>query len=211
MIGEAAPVASRLELLTSRAAALSACGELGAARETLVDALALMRSDAGAQPVGLISGRAAVEHLLGEHAVAHDRLLGALGEQPSAVTEQAAALYVELAADALFASDFETMQEWTEKALGACPRSFEFDERDRCSGDGVHAAALLRPAPACGKDPARRMSEVGLAAPQHLNEQEPQRAYPFESEAPLRLGNLNSVVSVAANMMSPASAILPLK
>ena len=67
----------------------------------------------------LIAACAACENLLGRHDAAHARLrhaLEALEDQDGAA---AAALHAELAADALFHSDFDAMREWAARAADA--------------------------------------------------------------------------------------------
>ncbi len=104
----------RLALLVPLAGALAATGRLERALGALVSALALV--DLPDLRVRLIAACAACENLLGRHDAAHARLLDALeslGDQDSAA---AAALHAELAADALYDSDFEAMREWAGRA-----------------------------------------------------------------------------------------------
>ena len=65
--------------------------------------------------VRLIAACAACENLLGRHDAAHRRLLRArddLTDGGRARSAAAGALYIELAADALYDSDFAAMREW---------------------------------------------------------------------------------------------------
>ena len=101
-------------------AALAATGRLERALEALVAALALV--DLPDLRVRLIAACAACENLLGRHEAAHARLrhaLEALEDQDGAA---AAALHAELAADALFHSDFGAMREWAAHAAEAARR-----------------------------------------------------------------------------------------
>ncbi len=110
----------RLTLLVPLSAALAATGRLERALEALVAALALV--DLPDLRVRLIAACAACENLLGRHEAAHARLrhaLEALEDQDGAA---AAALHAELAADALFHSDFGAMREWAARAAEAARR-----------------------------------------------------------------------------------------
>ena len=103
----------RLELLIGLAQALAATGRLERALEALNDALALVGPELGPVRARLVAGCAMCENLLGRHAAAHARLLGALAElEGDAATD----LQVELAADALYDSDFDAVAEWARKA-----------------------------------------------------------------------------------------------
>jgi DNA-binding NarL/FixJ family response regulator len=105
----------RLGLLVPLAAALAATGRLERALDTLDEALALV--ELADLRVRLIAACAACENLLGRHDAAHARLraaLDALADQESAA---AAALHAELAADALYDSDFEAMRGWAVRAV----------------------------------------------------------------------------------------------
>jgi DNA-binding NarL/FixJ family response regulator len=68
--------------------------------------------------VGLIAACAGAENLLGRHDAAHARLLRALADLDGDSAIDAAALQVELAADAIFDSDFVAMLDWAEQARG---------------------------------------------------------------------------------------------
>lgn len=109
----------RLELLIAAAAALVAAGRLEQGLDALHDALALVAPSAGAMRVRLIGACAGCENLLGRHDAAHARLLRALAELDGHSTIDAATLRVELAADAIFDSDFVAMLDWAEQARSA--------------------------------------------------------------------------------------------
>jgi DNA-binding CsgD family transcriptional regulator len=107
--------ARRLGLLAPLAGALAATGRLERALETLVAALELV--DLPDLRVRLIAACAACENLLGRHDAAHARLLAALDALGDRDASAVAALHAELAADALYDSDFEAMRDWASKAL----------------------------------------------------------------------------------------------
>ena len=83
--------------------------------DTLVDALAL--AEIADRRVRLIAACAACENLLGRHDAAHARLLAALDALEDQHGAAAAALHAELAADALYDSDFEAMRSWAARAV----------------------------------------------------------------------------------------------
>ena len=96
------------------AGALAATGRLERALDTLNDALALV--ELADLRVRLIAACAACENLLGRHDAAHARLLAALDALDDRDGAAAAALYAELASDALYDGDFEGMREWAARA-----------------------------------------------------------------------------------------------
>jgi DNA-binding CsgD family transcriptional regulator len=106
--------ARRLALLVPLAGALAATGRLERALDALVAALALV--ELPDLRVRLIAACAACENLLGRHAAAHARLLDALAALEDPRSAAAAALHAELAADALYDSDFEAMHRWASRA-----------------------------------------------------------------------------------------------
>jgi DNA-binding NarL/FixJ family response regulator len=112
--------ARRLALLVPLAAALAATGRLERALETLVEALALV--ELPDLRVRLIAACAACENLLGHHDAAHARLLHALEALADQDGAAAAALHAELAADALYDSDFEAMRQWAARAAETARR-----------------------------------------------------------------------------------------
>ena len=110
----------RLGLLVPLAGALAATGRLERALEALVEALALV--ELPDLRVRLIAACAACENLLGRHDAAHARLLDALEALDDQDGAAAAALHAELAADALYDSDFEAMRQWATRAAETARR-----------------------------------------------------------------------------------------
>ena len=106
----------RLELLVGLAQALAATGRLEEALAALGDGLALVGPELAPVRARLVAGCAMCENLLGRHAAAHARLLGALDEIGEEGSFAAADLEVELAADALYDSDFAGAVEWAQRA-----------------------------------------------------------------------------------------------
>jgi DNA-binding NarL/FixJ family response regulator len=105
---------SRLELLVGLAQALAATGRLEDALRALDDGLRLVGPELAPVRARLVAGCAMCENLLGRHAAAHARLLGALAEIGDSYAT--GDLEVELAADALYDSDFPNTVAWARRA-----------------------------------------------------------------------------------------------
>jgi DNA-binding NarL/FixJ family response regulator len=110
-------VPQRLELLVGVAQALAATGRLEAALAALDEGLALVGPELAPVRARLVAGCAMCENLLGRHGAAHARLLGALSSLGEEGSWAAADLEVELAADALYDSDFAGVRTWSSRAL----------------------------------------------------------------------------------------------
>ena len=105
---------ARLELHVGLAQALAATGRLEDALESLDAGLALVGPELAPVRARLIAGCAMCENLLGRHAAAHARLLGALEEIGDSYAT--GDLEVELAADALYDTDFAGAVTWARRA-----------------------------------------------------------------------------------------------
>jgi ATP/maltotriose-dependent transcriptional regulator MalT len=112
----------RLELLVPLATCLASIGRLEQALGTLLDVLPLLPPSLVELRVRLVAACATFENLLGRHHAAHDRLLGALEHLPDERSAAGGALQVELAADALFDTDFGAMADWAETARATARR-----------------------------------------------------------------------------------------
>ena len=120
--------------------------------DTLDEALALV--ELADLRVRLIAACAACENLLGRHDAAHARLLAALDALDDPKGSAAAALHAELAADALYESDFGAMRSWAARARrhgtrtgGPAsrrwpPRMLCFAEYNLGNGDAANAARV---------------------------------------------------------------------
>jgi DNA-binding NarL/FixJ family response regulator len=112
----------RLGVLIPLAGTLASTGRLSEALDALQEALAILPAGLADVRVRLIAACAACENLLGRHGGAHARLLAALDELPADSGTARVALHVELAADALYDSDFAAMREWAAAAAEAAGR-----------------------------------------------------------------------------------------
>ncbi|HLM09888.1 MAG TPA: AAA family ATPase [Thermoleophilaceae bacterium] len=101
----------RLELLLAHASALGALGRLEACRNALVEAPELVPPEAGDMHIALTAACATVEHLMGRHQAATERVEAALGRLEDASGAQAVALTIEQSVAAFFVTDFERMNE----------------------------------------------------------------------------------------------------
>ena len=106
----------RLGMLVPLATALAASGRLEEALDTLLQTLEQIPPEHADLRVRLVAACASCENALGRHDAAHARLLHALAEFPDDGSAGGAALQVELAADALYDSDFAAMRQWGERA-----------------------------------------------------------------------------------------------
>jgi DNA-binding NarL/FixJ family response regulator len=115
----------------SLASALRSLGEFERCHQTLLDALERLPPDAAVERVDVTTRCAAIEHWMGRHDTAHDRLVRAAAELPHPDTTEAAALQIELAVDGFY----ERNEEQTLTMAGAAL------ETARALGDDVLIAA----------------------------------------------------------------------
>jgi DNA-binding NarL/FixJ family response regulator len=108
---------TRLELLFAYAGALGAVGRLDACRTALLDAIALLPPDAADMHVRLTATCATIEHLLGRHEAALERVNAALERLDDPRSEQGVALTMQQAVGAFYAMDFHGMRERSREAL----------------------------------------------------------------------------------------------
>src|SRR5262249_28613278 len=123
--------AERVELMVAHADALAGAGHFAQRHRALLESLELAPADAVALRVRVTTLCAGVEHLLGRHVQAHARLEDALADVGDRNSQEACALMIELAVDALYRSAFDEMRSWA-----ACAVEAE-------SGDRALAAAAL--------------------------------------------------------------------
>jgi predicted ATPase len=114
-----AALEQRVALHLSRARALAAQGRLAESHADLLESVALAPANAVGLRVQLATTCAAVERLLGRHGEAHARLLACLDQLPDPAASDAISLMIELAIDALFRSEAESLLDWARRALQA--------------------------------------------------------------------------------------------
>lgn len=108
----------RLALWTALAGAEHACGNLVAAHAALLRCLDLVPQGAGGR-VRLVAYCAGIENVLGHHDTAHRRLVAALDALPDGASPEAVTLLVELARDGIHRLEFDSLQQWSRRALAA--------------------------------------------------------------------------------------------
>jgi DNA-binding CsgD family transcriptional regulator len=114
-----APLERRVGLHLSRARALAAQGRLAESRADMIESIALAPAEAVGLRVQLATTCAGVERLLGRHEEAHARLLASLEQLTDPGAADAISLMIELAIDALFRSEPESVRDWAGRALQA--------------------------------------------------------------------------------------------
>jgi ATP/maltotriose-dependent transcriptional regulator MalT len=162
-----APAAVRVELLLARARTLVATGQFAEGHAALLESLQLVPSDSVAMRVRLTTACAGIEHLLGRHEEAHERLVRAFDELADAGSAEAATLMIELSMDAFFEMDYGLMRSWAERARDT---SAPLDDRPLAAA----AAAVLTFATATdgASDEARALRSRATALVDALDDAE---------------------------------------
>jgi tetratricopeptide (TPR) repeat protein len=109
----------RVRLLGALAPVLAGSGQVSESRAALLELLELLElvpAEAAGARVKWTAACAGVEHLLGRHAQAHARLASALDQLPDQRSADAAALLLDLAADAYHRMDYQQMRGWALRA-----------------------------------------------------------------------------------------------
>src|SRR3954462_379881 len=148
LMPESAPADQRVELLAAGATALAATGRFTEAHAALAESLGLVSCGATESRVRLVAACAHIEHLLGRHEQARERLVAALEDVPDAAGADAVSLMLELAADEVYRLRYPAGQAWAQQAVDAA----------RAIGDlALEAAALatLARALSWGGEPIR--------------------------------------------------------
>ncbi len=114
-----APAQERVELLLPMGRALVATGQFEKGHASLVESIAIAPREAVALRADLASACARVEHLLGRHEQAHDRLLAALDELEDERTPEGVSLMIELTMDAIHRMNYPAMTAWGMRAAAA--------------------------------------------------------------------------------------------
>jgi len=152
-----APAEQRVGLLLARARALAAQGRLDESHADLLETIVLAPAEAVSLRVQLATTCASVERLLGRHDEAHARLVASLEELPDPAAPDAISLMIELAIDALFRAEPESVRDWATRALRAAR---ELGERPLVAA----AAAILTLAHAVAGSIAEAQTAYGEAS-----------------------------------------------
>jgi DNA-binding NarL/FixJ family response regulator/tetratricopeptide (TPR) repeat protein len=117
VLPDAAPAHERVELLLPMAQALAATGQFAQSHATLLEILDILPSDQVAERVEVSTWCARVEHLLGLHEQAHDRLIASLDGLADEVSAEGLSLLIELSQDGSHRMDYKSMREWAERVM----------------------------------------------------------------------------------------------
>lgn len=109
----------RIELLVALAMSQAATGHLEDSRSTLLQLLELLPAEPTELRVKLTGACATVEHLLGRHSDAHDRLHRAVAQLSDFASPEAVGLMIEVAIDGFYNAEYAQMRAWSERALAA--------------------------------------------------------------------------------------------
>jgi DNA-binding NarL/FixJ family response regulator len=117
VLPDTAPAHERVELLLPLAQALAATGQFSKSHETLQKILDILPADQISQRVEVSTWCARVEHLLGLHEQAHDRLIATLNGLDDEVSAEGLALLIELSQDGSHRMDYKSMKGWAERLI----------------------------------------------------------------------------------------------
>ena len=115
-------VAERVALLLPMAQAQAATGQFTTSHATLLEILAILPAEAVRQRVEVSAWCARIEHLIGLHEQAHDRLLHALEGVPDEESVETLTLLTALTMDGLNRMDYPSMRGWAERAMALAER-----------------------------------------------------------------------------------------
>ncbi len=132
------PVKDRVALLLPMAQAQAATGQFTTSHATLLEILDLLPPHAVSERVEVAAWCARIEHLLGLHEQAHERLLAALESVPEQESPDTLTLLVELTMDGLNRMDYHAMRGWARRAAALA------DRMDVALLQAVGAAAAAR-------------------------------------------------------------------
>jgi ATP/maltotriose-dependent transcriptional regulator MalT len=119
LLPDIATPTERVQLLEPMAEAHVAAGWFTPAYAAMRESYALRSGDSLPERVGLIGVLATLEHLLGRHEEAHDRLMRALADLPDQTSAEAVALMTEIGIDGFFRLDYSAMREFSRRARDA--------------------------------------------------------------------------------------------
>jgi ATP/maltotriose-dependent transcriptional regulator MalT len=116
------PADDRVALLLPMAQAQAATGQFATGHATLLEILEILPDDAVRRRVEVSAWCAHIEHLLGRHEEAHDRLIRALESVPDEESAETLMLLIELTMDGLNRMDYGSMRGWAERAIALAER-----------------------------------------------------------------------------------------
>ncbi len=119
LLPQNASPATRIELLVSRAGALTAAASFADSHRALLEALAIVPEESHTERAGLARACAAAEGNLGRHEEARRRLETALGALPDSDQPDAVALMIDLAMNGFWRARYEAMRRWAAQAVSA--------------------------------------------------------------------------------------------
>jgi DNA-binding CsgD family transcriptional regulator len=156
LLPPAATAQQRVELLLPMGQALLASGQFEASHRTLLESLEIAPAGATALRTQLATACARVEHLLGRHEQAHERLTSALDELSGEVSPEGVSLMVELTMDPLHRMRYDEMPVWGERAAAAARQLDDAPLR----AVGVAAAARAAAVAGAGEESEERRREA---------------------------------------------------
>ena len=116
LLPDDAPAEERVELLLASAGALATTGHFAEGHAAILESIELVPEDAVDLRVRLTTACAGIEHLLGRHSDAHDRLVRALESLEDRESAEAAALMIELAVDGVYRMKYDQITRWAAQA-----------------------------------------------------------------------------------------------
>ena len=125
LLPEGAEPARRVRLLAPWAFNRAVTGRLEESRQAMVEAIAALPPDELEVRTRITSFCAAIEHFLGRHEQAHDRLVAAVPWIPDDPSPAAAAIAVELAGDAFLQGSGELLRTWAARGVELAAASGE--------------------------------------------------------------------------------------
>lgn len=117
-----APVQERVALLLPMAQAQAATGHFDQSHATLLQILEVLPREPVARWVEVSAWCARVEHLIGLHEQAHERLLVTLAALPDEDSDEGLAGLIELVMNGLHRMDYKSMRGWAERAIAVAQR-----------------------------------------------------------------------------------------
>jgi ATP/maltotriose-dependent transcriptional regulator MalT len=122
LLPDNSPVDDRVALLLGMAQAQAATGQFATSRQTLLDILEILPPEARRERIEVAAWCSRMEHLLGLHEQAHERLLQAYESVADEESPETLTLLNALALDGLNRMDYPSMRSWAQRALALADR-----------------------------------------------------------------------------------------